>query len=59
MGNITPPEADKYEAHFERVRGPEGWAELPAAREYLAKASLQVSRFDVLLSSPGLCTQHR
>ena len=48
MGNITPPEAHKYAAHFERVRGPDGWAELPAAREYLAKASLQVSCFDAL-----------
>lgn len=42
MADITPPEAAKYESHLERAKGPGSWVELSRAREYFAKANLQV-----------------
>lgn len=42
MADVTPSEAAKYESHFERARGRGSWVELSRAREYFAKANLQV-----------------
>lgn len=40
--DITPPEAAKYDAHFERAKQGGSWVELSQAREYFAKAQCQV-----------------
>ncbi len=42
VADVTPSEAAKYESHFERARGRGSWVELSRAREYFAKANLQV-----------------
>ena len=41
--DITPQEAAKYDAHFERAKQGGSWVELSQAREYFAKANSQVN----------------
>lgn len=40
--DITPQEAAKYQTHFERAKAGGSWVELGQARDYFAKANLQV-----------------
>ncbi len=43
FADITPEEAAKYEAHFQRAKGTnDSWVEMPQMKEYCMKANLQV-----------------